>query len=571
MAFGAHNAIGESIALDVQDISFLWPVPETKADVDSLIGATDDMGNGETLFPAAIMTTLLTTAETMGGSIPSGKQFMIQFTPAELREPSSWKVAGIRVDGSAPGSHQSSIANFGSRPQIRLILQPITVRDNKAEVHDFAAHLVYDFILPDPNGSQRGVPDRAKFKAIVRELAGIKAELQAAGVSTAGPLGVHPGFRHDRRALTERLRTLLRNHLPGGTVNTVAFMGVERPEPWMFFLMAKNAGGSFEAVPVRSIGQSKLQLLSFLGGTAIVPAPTTSTFGSQGVSTTSLFDAGQDLGQPVFPTATDARIQSIRFQDIPAIIANPEISNVINTDCVSCHTETTRRAIRGIVSTSAFEYQLPERISGVDTAVLPTLIWNVRNFGWFKNAATVVRRTANEAAESVDYINKEYVMTDTTGPNPGEPLASTGVANPLTLVMRIKSPQDAVKLKTLVLGMQALPPDQNPITKALDEIGTVHFARFVFLDENTLAVITTYDGEFDDYIFRFVDKIGHIFDLLLAHVDQAPPTPVKDHPQEFLAYIKAHDLKSAGPLYSAYPALTTQRILELQRKANASP
>ena len=144
------------------------------------------------------------------------------------------------------------------------------------------------------------------------------------------------------------------------------------------------------------------------------------------------------------------------------------------------------------------------------------------------------------------------------------------VANPLTLVMPIKSADDYRQLKALLDKIQALPPDKNPISLALTKIATVHFARFVFLSEKQLAVITTYDGEFDLYIEAFVNAIGHVFDQLLAHMENAPPLPVAEHPQEFLAYVQRHDLGCLPPFYSAYPDLKVQDILTLQKNSQAS-
>src|SRR3954466_286049 len=69
------------------------------------------------------------------------------------------------------------------------------------------------------------------------------------------------------------------------------------------------------------------------------------------------------------------------------------------------------------------------------------------------------------------------------------------VQNPLTLVMTIKSPADYAQLNGLLQQIQSAPPEKNPIRGALDKLKSVHFARFVFLANNTqLAVITTYDG-----------------------------------------------------------------------------
>jgi hypothetical protein len=134
------------------------------------------------------------------------------------------------------------------------------------------------------------------------------------------------------------------------------------------------------------------------------------------------------------------------------------------------------------------------------------------------------------------------------------------VQSPLTLVMTVK-PEDREILRTKVHDLQAMPPEKNPVTTALDEIGTVHFARFVFLDEDRLAVITAYDGSFERYIMAFVDFIGPVFDDLLLHMLDAPKLPVEQHRQEFLEYVRKHDLTSVPPFYSAYPTRTVQDIL----------
>jgi hypothetical protein len=148
-------------------------------------------------------------------------------------------------------------------------------------------------------------------------------------------------------------------------------------------------------------------------------------------------------------------------------------------------------------------------------------------------------------------------MTDMTG----APRTDEMVQNPLTLVMPIRSPDDRRALETKLGDLQSLPREQNPVITALDKIGTVHFARFVFLDENRLAVITTYDGDFDAYINEFIDHIGLVFDDLLQHMADAPPLPVQRHRQDFLDYVRQHDLRCVPPFYSAYPRRTVLDIL----------
>ena len=142
----------------------------------------------------------------------------------------------------------------------------------------------------------------------------------------------------------------------------------------------------------------------------------------------------------------------------------------------------------------------------------------------------------------------------------GTTTGTTTVQKPLTLVMPVR-PEAREALRAQIDGLQALPPEQNPVITALDAIGTVHFARFVFLDDERLAVITTYDGDFERYIMDFVDHIGPVFDMLLRHMVDPPPLPVQQHPEEFLAYVNRHDLGCVGTFYSAYP---TRPVLDIR-------
>jgi hypothetical protein len=141
-------------------------------------------------------------------------------------------------------------------------------------------------------------------------------------------------------------------------------------------------------------------------------------------------------------------------------------------------------------------------------------------------------------------------------------MADTQKQNPLTLIMKIKSPSDAAALKGMLNQFLSLPRAQNPIDVALDKLAKVHFARFVFLDDDTrLAIITSYDDSFEDYINDFIDVIGDIFNALLAHMSDAPAIPVQQNRAAFLAYVRANDLTCFGSFYSAYPTLGVKTIL----------
>jgi len=144
-----------------------------------------------------------------------------------------------------------------------------------------------------------------------------------------------------------------------------------------------------------------------------------------------------------------------------------------------------------------------------------------------------------------------------------DPPAPPPVQSALTAIMTIKSPEGYHALKALLVKVY---PN---VTKALGEVGTVHFARFVFLENNTkLAIITSYDGSFEAYINDFIEQVGELFDAMLKHMQGAPPTPVRKHRQEFIEYVRNVNVMPAVPFYSAYPALTVQNILFQEAQAD---
>jgi hypothetical protein len=121
------------------------------------------------------------------------------------------------------------------------------------------------------------------------------------------------------------------------------------------------------------------------------------------------------------------------------------------------------------------------------------------------------------------------------------------------------------RLVEAVTALQSHPPALNPVVRALNTIRTVHFARFVFIGGRRLAVITTYDGSFEHYILDFVAELHGTFDQLLAHVEGWPEGwSVRDHPDEFLAFVQERDLPCVGTFYSAYPDSSVMAIQAIQ-------
>ena len=408
--------------LDVNDISFLWPVPKTKADADGLISLADVDSDGP-IMPPAIFKALIATAETV--NIDGAT---IRFPDASFEDPKSWKVAGIRVNPTALGTNPKAL-ELAEIPGIRLIVQPVTVNGGAATVHDFAMHVVFNYIVPGTPPKQ-AAPDKAAFGAIVQDLRALKESMAS---PTGGmPLQVHPGFSPDPKPLTDKLRELLKKHLASSQLDrreaaAISFMGIPGGfEPWIFFkVQADVATGTLTRIPVSGVFDStnpESQMLSFSDpGGQVKPAPQFPQ-AMQGVNTARLFPtvAATEFDNQLFPGATNQLLQHVKVRDTVDLVANPQITSTLTTDCVSCHTESTRRnAMGNVLSQPGTAFKPTAGISGVAQDVLPKDRWNLRNFGWGFNFTggpgfpqgfqpTVSQRAANEAAESADYINKNY-------------------------------------------------------------------------------------------------------------------------------------------------------------------
>jgi hypothetical protein len=161
------------------------------------------------------------------------------------------------------------------------------------------------------------------------------------------------------------------------------------------------------------------------------------------------------------------------------------------------------------------------------------------------------------------------MSTEITQPKNTVESGITQVSNPLTFVFNIKSEADALKVQQLL----ADPENKAIIQNAMRTIGTVHFARFVFLSPLQLAVITTYDGDFDKYIQAFTDKLGGIFNALLNFMHHPEGLiPVENNLALFQQFIRDNDRSRVNgvlqPEFSAYPTLTVYDILMCQSEQN---
>src|SRR6266487_3209700 len=124
------SATPTPMPLDVNDLSFLWPVPQSKADVEALISLDDQVTDGK-IFPDELLVKLMDEAKTVG----VGNTKITLPSESDFKRPGTWKVAGIRVNPSALGIDPP--AQVGELPGIRFIVQPVTMQGDKVVIHDF--------------------------------------------------------------------------------------------------------------------------------------------------------------------------------------------------------------------------------------------------------------------------------------------------------------------------------------------------------------------------------------------------------------------------------------------------
>jgi len=96
----------------------------------------------------------------------------------------------------------------------------------------------------------------------------------------------------------------------------------------------------------------------------------------------------------------------------------------------------------------------------------------------------------------------------------------------------------------------------------LDEIGTVHFARWVILpdygDEGGLLFASDYDGTWDEYIEDFAKKATESFQLIYDNCVGWPEGGATDI-EAFKKYIRDNELAS-DVYYRAYPMAKVREV-----------
>ena len=130
----------------------------------------------------------------------------------------------------------------------------------------------------------------------------------------------------------------------------------------------------------------------------------------------------------------------------------------------------------------------------------------------------------------------------------------------LVIDFPIKGPANAKALA------DELPPLMPDFAGVQDDLGTVHFSRFMIWGDEKLLFLSDIDGESDEHIERLVESAGPVFDAIFEHVDDPPATPVADNPQKAVKWLKRH-VREPIDTYFAYEEASVQDIKEWARAA----
>lgn len=144
---------------------------------------------------------------------------------------------------------------------------------------------------------------------------------------------------------------------------------------------------------------------------------------------------------------------------------------------------------------------------------------------------------------------------------------SDNLQTPMNLVMPLRYPQAAYRAQFGQLLFDAA----DEVLSGLNNVGTVHFARFDIIQGN-LCMFSVYDGDFQGYIRDFIGTIGGVFDGLMTFVKDPPPAPCGENVDKFIAWVGRHDMLQMpewpSDIDGDLPALERTTLVLFHRHAN---
>ena len=127
-------------------------------------------------------------------------------------------------------------------------------------------------------------------------------------------------------------------------------------------------------------------------------------------------------------------------------------------------------------------------------------------------------------------------------PQPGGPHPSIQLGDNLQRMMNLVMPLRNKSAIGRAEAALAITLKKDEIYAGLNNVGTVHFARFVIVGDN-ICMFSVYDGDFTDCIRDFIATIGSVLDSVVWLVEGGEAViPSRHNVEAFIEWVRAHDL-----------------------------
>jgi hypothetical protein len=127
-------------------------------------------------------------------------------------------------------------------------------------------------------------------------------------------------------------------------------------------------------------------------------------------------------------------------------------------------------------------------------------------------------------------------------PLPGGPPPSIAPGDNLQRMMNLVMPLADKSPVGRAKAAAAIAANKDAIYAGLNNVGTVHFARFVIVGDN-ICMFSVYDGDFTNYIRDFIATIGGVFNAVVFLVEGGEKViPCERNVDAFIQWIHEHDL-----------------------------
>jgi hypothetical protein len=382
----SNEANETAAALDVNDVSFLFPLPTTRGDANDLLGTDAKAAHGPLL-----------SAESFGRlvsySLPDPSEDST-FHERGFDQQKNWRVVAARFDPCAKNDPKDALCNV----QLRLVAQG--VEPGKAsddfDAADQAMHLIYQF-------------DGAEAKALQADILGLKKDQSTNGKE----LGVHPVMAKEglKGAYATALKDIIlkyagEDRLPFATVMLTLNAGL-----WRFARGDHSPTGLTQA----QVPFSSEKTIGFHGTTGVignfeldVAPPATGADNVNDIVQTG-GAANPAFKGPFFrlPAAKQEAAVNAALR-----IENPTMHAPGTLDCVSCHQASrSLRRFKGAPFLDAKDgnpnrYVPPSGVTATFSGDRDGGEYNVHAFGYLGRDVAITQGVINSTAEVIRQLRR---------------------------------------------------------------------------------------------------------------------------------------------------------------------